>query len=231
MTARFIVLEAIDLAGKTTQINALADVLRSRGLSVATVAYPDRRAKLTGDLIERFLIGTLPLVADPEGDPIGQMLAGQVIFSLNRREVAARLTALLDRHDVVLSSRYQLAGRVYAEAGGVQPAAITRIHAELEGDLTRPDLTLVMDLDPASVVDRPRDGGLDMFERDRTLQARVRAAYRRIAVYDPSVRIIDGSGTPDVVTTRFLAVIDGVFPSLAKRALQTQKASTASEKR
>jgi dTMP kinase len=204
MSGRFIVLEAVDLAGKSTQLALLRTALEARGLRVAEIAYPDRTAPGTGAAIDAFLAGRLDLVADPAGDPAGQMLAGQRLFSLNRREVAPRLESLLADHDVVVASRYALSARAYARAGGVAGAAIDALHAELESDLRRPDLTLVLDLDPDGLAARPRAGGLDAFEADRKLQRRVRAAYRELAEGDPAVVVIDASGDPMAVHRRIM---------------------------
>jgi len=202
MSGRFVVLEAVDLAGKSTQLRLLRAGLERRGLRVAEIAYPDRDAPETGAPIGAFLAGGLALVSDPAADPVGQMLAGQRLFSLNRREVAPRLERLIAEYDVVIASRYALSARAYARAGGVPGAVIDALHEEREGDLRRPDLTLVLDLDTDDLARRPRAEGLDAFESDRALQRRVRAAYRELAAADPTIMIIDAQGSPNEVAGR-----------------------------
>jgi dTMP kinase len=211
---RFIVIEGVDLLGKSTQLARAEDAARSRGLRVAVTSFPVRTAPVTGGPIERFLAGELPLVTNPETDPVGQMLAGQVLFSLNRREAAPELRDLIARHDLVLASRYTLSARAYAIAGGVNPAVITRVHRDLEGDLPRPDLTIVLDADTDVLAERPRTGGLDAFERDRELQRRVRTAYAALAVSDRRVELVDAAGTPDEVAARVVALLceKGMLP-------------------
>ena len=215
----FVVIEGVDLLGKSTQLARAEDAARASGLSVAVTSFPVRTAPVTGSPIERFLAGELSLVVDPAGDPVGQMLAGQALFSLNRREAAPELRALLAGHDLVIASRYALSARAYAIAGGVPPAVITRLHRDLEGDLPRPDLTIVLDADPDTLTGRPRAGGLDAFEQDRGLQQRVRAAYTALAVADRRVELVDAAGTPDEVAARVAALLvaKGILPGRGRR--------------
>lgn len=208
MSGRFLVIEAVDLAGKTTQLALLQEAFERRGMRVGVIGYPDREAPETGAKIDEFLAGRLALVEDPSADPVGQMFAGQRLFSLNRREAAPRLARLLDDRDVVIASRYALSARAYARAGGVDGAAIDALHEELESDLPKPDLTLVLDLDPDGLEARPRGGGLDTFESDRALQRRVRDAYRELAAADRSIVLVDARGSADHVHRELLREID-----------------------
>lgn len=225
LPGRLVVIEAIDLAGKTTQTEALASALRQHGRKVAITGYPDRSAPITGRLIERFLAGpeVLPLVgglddADPEVAKAAhyrRMIVGQTMFALNRREVAGELEQMVRDNEVVISSRYQLSGRVYALAGGVRPDDIDTLIQSIEGDLRRADSTFVVDVDPAVVIDRPRDGGLDAFERDREFQVRVREHYLAIADVDHSVIIVPGGGSREEVGEALVSAFFSVFPELA----------------
>jgi dTMP kinase len=197
----FLVLEAVDLAGKSTQLRALAERLRQRGLKVAEISYPVRLAPLTGPMIESYLAGQL--LSKRAGV---EMLLAQALFSLNRREAAPVLEALLASHDLVLSSRYQLSGRAYAEGGGVPPEEVTLLQAALEQGLRQPDLTLILDLDPAALVARPRSIGRDRHEVNPILQAGVRTAFQR--ALGERVWLIDASGEPEQVTLTILAAYE-----------------------
>ena len=198
----FVVLEAVDLAGKSTQLAALAEVLRARALSVVTIGFPDRSLPLTGPLIDGYLAGrALTAPADP-----AEAMIVQGLFSLNRREAATEVLALLADHDLVLCSRYNLSGLVYAEANGLEAERIEALQAGLEIDLPQPDLTFVLDLDPGVLRTRPRSGGLDRFEADLALQERVRAIYQRRA--DERIRLVDASGDPAAVNANLLAAYE-----------------------
>jgi dTMP kinase len=218
-----IVLESVDMGGKSSQLTALAQRFRRAGRKVTLTAYPDRDAPLTGGLLRGLLAGEISLVAgldapaqaQREAARLAQMHLTQAIFSLNRREVAARLERLLAGHDVVISDRYRHSGRAYAEAIGISAAQIEALHNGLEGDLRQPDLVLVLDVDPRLAAARRSDAERDAFDSDLELQLGVRAAYQRIAAADPRVRLVDGSGTPEEVTRRLWQAIAEALPELS----------------
>lgn len=211
---RLLAIEGIDRTGKSTQLDRIAAIARARGLRVAVTAYPVRSGTATGPLIDRFLHGELSLIVDPSADPVGQAFAGQLLFSLNRREAADALRLLLAEHDLVLTGRYALSARAYAIASGVPPAAITRLHRDLEWDLPTPDRTLVLDADPVLLAQRERPGAIDAFDADLELQERVRDAYTILAVAERNVELVDAEGEPDVVTGRIVSALEtaGLLP-------------------
>jgi thymidylate kinase len=213
----FVDIEAIDRGGKTTCINqALAD-LRALGWSVGEMAYPDRAAPVTGPLIDDFLPDRMdPASAEALGEnyDLIKALLGQELFCLNRREVSAKLEYLLATNDLVISSRYQLSGRVYGEGLGIPAAQMNALITALEPGLRQPDLTLVIDLDPQVVANRPRAGGLDRHERDFGLQERVAAGFRHYATLDSSVVLVDGSGDAVTVKTKLLNKLFESYPYL-----------------
>ena len=209
----FVVLEAIDRAGKTTNSAGLLTALREAGRRVALTAYPNREAPLTGWLIQPFLDGHLPMVAgSTRADARTRMLMGQQLFALNRREMAPHLEMLLADHDLVLCSRYQLSGRVYALGGGVPADDLDALFA-IEADLRRPDLTIVIDVDPGVTMARERDD-LDTFDSNETLQRATRNAYVAAAEADPSIVLIDGTGDIATVRARITATVAARFPDL-----------------
>ena len=200
MTGQLIALEAIDRAGKSTALDGVASALRADGLTVVLRGLPDRTAPVTGPAIERFLRDTALTASG--GD--AELLVGQALFCLNRRETASATDADLASHDIVLVSRSALAGQAYAIAGGIAPADIVALQAALEWDVPRPSLVVLLDVDPDRVAARERAGGLDRFERDRDLQRAVRAAYLALAASHPELRVIDADADPAAVVARIL---------------------------
>lgn len=201
------------MAGKTTQLRAIGAALSARGLRVAQISYPTEaeHEPLTAPLIAAFRAGGLRLAEDPALN----MLLIQELFCLNRREAAGRLGQLLADNDVVVSARYQLSGLAYGEAGGIDPAVGACLQNGLEADLRRPDLTVLVDIDPASLAARRAGTEQDVLDRDLDFQGRVRSAYLRLAAGRPDVVVIDGRGQPDEITARALATIDQRLPELA----------------
>ncbi len=255
--ALFIDIEAIDRAGKTTLISTLVERIAAAGWSVVETEYPDRRAPLTGALIDDFLRDSMNMVdhdamlaqgnprlleafrdAFPSaeftldlggGDPrwrtfeaaaseaeytARHTLLGQELFCLNRRECSSKLEYLVATHDVVVTSRYQLSGKVYGEGLGIPRAQMVKLVDSLEPDLRKPDLTLVIDVDADAVANRPRKGGLDRHERDFGLQHRVAAIFREYAQTDPSIVLVDGSSDIAENQERLIAALDARHPEL-----------------
>jgi thymidylate kinase len=191
------------MTGKSTQLRAIVAAARQRGIAVESVAFPFADTA-TAPLIERFKAGELRL----HHDPARQTLVGQALFSLNRVEAAERLRALIGANDLVVASRYADSGRAYAVAGGVPLEEVRALHAALEDGLPEPHLVAVLDLDPVGLTSRPREHGLDAFDRDTALQERVRGAYAAMAAQDARLRLVDASGTAAAVTGRLLALLE-----------------------
>jgi thymidylate kinase len=167
--------ETIDSSGKKEQSARLVAALRERGFRVGHLVFPDRpdngaepvglTQRSTGALITAYLFGQLKLIEERDSlfrnpplcdlskdDKVG--IAGvieekifQVLQSVNRREVVFREGGLLDLLgdcDVVVVERL-LSARAYGVAYGVSRVEIDA----LEGDLPKPDLSVLLDVDPA----------------------------------------------------------------------------------
>lgn len=229
--ALFVNLEAVDRAGKSTQLAAVASALRGRGLRVAVFAFPNRPStsplphpshRATGVLMDRYLreevsfvhlsdtlfhrlgdcldadfaaaYGDLPRPALSERTK--EVLRGlveeklyQVVNSVNRREHLEELEAALadPGTDVVLAVRLQSAW-AYGVAKGVSPVQLRA----LEGDLPSPDLTVLLEVDPAVARARRGDDAPDRYEADGDYQATVRARYRELAREDADASRAEG---------------------------------------
>ncbi len=114
------------------------------------------------------------------------------------------------RGDWVITDRFADSSRVYQGAA----RASLRDLVEALHDLTirlEPDLTFVIDLDPAISLGRGRArGGIeDRFEgMGLTFQQRLRDGFLALAAEAPQrIRVIDGSGSEDEVAARVLAAL------------------------
>jgi thymidylate kinase len=167
--------ETIDSSGKKEQSARLVAALRERGLRVGHLVFPDRpdnggepsglTQRSTGRLITAYLFGQLKLIEERDSlfrnPPLCDLSKDdkvdiasvieekifQVLQSVNRREVVFReggLLDLLDSCDVVVVERL-LSARAYGVAYGVSRVEIDA----LEEDLPKPDLSVLLDVDPA----------------------------------------------------------------------------------
>lgn len=203
---RFLVLDGIDGAGKSSQMTALVDWLRSTGRRVVSCRDPGSTAG--GDAIRGILLDRHEIQLAPTAEMLLYMAARAQL-------VAEVIRPALDRGDWVVSDRYLLANIVYqGYAGGLDPETIRNIGGVATGGVM-PDLVLVLDVD-LETASRRLARPLDKLEsRGSDYRERLRAGFRAEADRDPArIEIIDASVTVDEVAARIRRAISGRFPEL-----------------
>lgn len=148
---RFIAFEGGEGCGKSTQARLLADALRKRGVAVELTREPGGTPG--AEAIRALLL-------DPPGEGWGPQ-AEALLFAAARADHVARLIrpALAVGHWVVCD-RFVDSSRAYqGGAGGIGDEAVRTLHEIGSGGL-RPDLTILLTVDPATAIDRilARDG-------------------------------------------------------------------------
>lgn len=201
---RFIALDGIDGAGKSSQIAALVDWLRSGGRTV--VACRDPGSTPAGDAIRAILLDRHDLHVDPTAEMLLYMAARAQL-------VAEVVRPALDRGDWVVSDRYLLANVVYqGHAGGLDPEAIRRVGAVATGGLM-PDLVLLLDVDletAASRLARPLD---KLENRGDAYRRRLREGFlAEAARADDTIAVVDAGGDIAAVAGRIRAAVATRFP-------------------
>ena len=202
---RLIAFEGGEGAGKSTQIGLLADHLAQRGIATLTTREPGGTPE--GRELRRLLLGTEGAEWRPMAETL-LMVADRVqhIERVIAPALAAGTTVLTDRF-VGSTLAYQGAGR------GIPEAFIRTLHREACGDL-RPDLTIVLDLDPRAGLARSRRrlaaSGSDeaRFEAlDLAFHDRVRQAFLGLAAGPHRAAVIDASGSVEAVATAVRAAV------------------------
>ncbi|MDV8000882.1 dTMP kinase [Rhodococcus sp. IEGM 1408] len=185
MSARLVVVEGLDGAGKNTLTTALVGELTDRGVSVGRLAFP-RYGTLHADLAADALHGGQAGTADSPH-------AMALLFAMDRHAALGELRELRAEHDVVLLDRYVASNAAYTAArlGPGREAEVVDWIGALEFDrlgLPAPDLQLLLDTPVAVAAARAgsreaADPGRtrDRYERDAALQAATGEAYRRLA--------------------------------------------------
>jgi len=197
MRGVLIAIEGLDQSGKETQSRRLREWFERNGRRVETLDFPCYTSRIAGE-IAAALRGEREYAAD----------ALQLLFITNRYEYRARIEAWLAEGVVVICDRYLASSVAYGEAQDLDAAWLT----DAQKYLPQPDVTVLLDIAPATAVAR-KATGRDRFERDLALLARVRASYARQAD-GPSWLRVDGERSKDEVTA---AVIAGVTSRLASR--------------
>ncbi len=207
MPPRFIVLDGMDGAGKSSQVGPLATWLEGCGRQVVTCRDPGSTG--VGDAIRAILLDRRDLSLDPTSEMFLYMAArAQLLAEVVRPALA--------RGAWVVSDRFLLSNVVYqGHAGGLDPATLWRVGDVATGGLA-PDLVLVFDVDletAARRMNRPLD---KLEDRGDEYRERLRAGYLHEAAADPTrIRVIDASGPPDAVGDLVRAAIKERFSELA----------------
>jgi len=190
MAGRFITLEGIEGAGKSTVARFVREWLTERGLAVVATREPGGTP-----LAER----VRHLVLDRGGEPVTPVVETLLMFASRGIHLNNLIRPALARGEWVVCDRFTDATRAYQGAGrGVNREWIEQLANAVHGDL-QPDRTLLLDL-PVAVGQaraRQRSGAAptDRFEEEpEVFFERVRGEYLRLATAEPRrFRILDAS--------------------------------------
>jgi dTMP kinase len=186
---RFVVLEGIDGSGKSTQARLLAEWLRASGRAVTLTREPG--GTLLGERLRAIILDRAIDCA-----PRAELL---MILAARAQHVAEVILPALQAGAMVVSDRFSLSSLAYQGYGrGLPLDEIRAADAAATGGV-RPDLTLVIDVPLETVLARVGERA-DRFEGDgREFLQQVISGYRCLAAEDPTVRLIDGTGTVEAV--------------------------------
>jgi dTMP kinase len=212
---RFIVLEGIDGAGKSSQLPALVEWLRNTGRRVVTCRDPGSTA--TGDAIRRILLDDSGIAVAPTAEMLLYMAArAQLVAEVVRPALAAGTW--------VVSDRFLPANVVYqGHAGGLDAEVVRRVE---------PDLVVLLAIDAATArarLTRPLD---KLESRGEDYRARLVAGYAAEARRDPDrFAVVDARRPPDAVASAIRAVITERFGSGRAGAERSRSGSPVPERR
>ncbi len=202
---RLISFEGIDGSGKSTQAEQIELYLRGKGFEVKLFREPGGTP--LGEAVREILLS-------PRGSDIAMDgLSEYLLFAASRAELTGKvIKPLLDRSCTVLLDRYGDSSLAYQGYGrGVDIDIIRRVNRLATGGL-KPDLTVLLDLDPDTALsrinrasDRIEQYGADFFRK-------VREGYLTLAEAEPDrFRVVDASLDVDVITGQILMHIESLF--------------------
>jgi dTMP kinase len=189
----WITLEGGDGSGKTTQAVRLEEWLRSQGREVLRTREPG--GSEVGDLIR-------DIVLHHRGDIAPR--AEALLYAADRaHHVATVVRPALERGEVVIQDRYLDSSVAYQGAGRVLDADEVRGLSLWAAEGALPDLTVLLDLDPAVARRRldSADKPFDRLEAEREeFHQRVREAYLGLAAAEPErFLVVDAAQDPATI--------------------------------
>jgi dTMP kinase len=195
---RFISLEGIDGAGKSSHVQALADWLRARGDEVVLTREPGG-TPLAERLRELFL-----------HQPMDALTEALLVFAARRDHLRQCIEPALARGATVLCDRFTDATFAYQGGGrGFDLAVLAQLEQWVQQG-RQPDLTLWFDLAPALAAERRGQAREpDRLEsQDEAFFARVRAGYAARAAADPARFVrIDAAQPREAVWAQIVAAM------------------------
>jgi len=196
---KFITLEGVDGAGKSTHLDFIAEWLRARGHEVVVTREPGGTP--LGEILRDLL-----LHRDMDADT--ELL---LMFAARQAHLSQLILPSLARGAWVLSDRFTDASYAYQCGGrGLVEARVAALEAWVQQGF-QPDLTLVFDV--SAEIAAARRGAArtaDRFEREAdAFFERVRAAYLMRAAAEPRrIRVVDASPAIRAVQLNVIACLE-----------------------
>ncbi|MGW5199346.1 dTMP kinase [Streptomyces spiralis] len=200
----FIALEGGDGAGKSTQAEALADWIRSKGHEVVVTREPG--ATPVGKRLRSILLDVSSAGLSHRAEAL--------LYAADRAEhVDTVVRPALERGAVVISDRYIDSSVAYQGAGrDLSPTEIARINRWATNGLV-PHLTVLLDVSPDVARERFTEAPDRLESEPAEFHARVRSGFLTLAAADPGrYLVVDAGQEPEAVTTVVRHHLDQMLP-------------------
>ncbi len=202
VAGKFITLEGVDGAGKSTHLAWLVARLRARGLAVVQTREPGGTP--LGEKLRELLLY----------EPMHLETEALLMFAARREHLERVIRPALARGEWVVCDRFTDATFAYQGGGrGLSPDKLAVLEDWVQEGL-QPDLTLLFDLPVAVAARRMASAAreLDRFEQEEAdFHERVRAAYLRRAAEAPGrIRVIDGGQSIEAIKKQLEEIITSV---------------------
>ncbi|GAD29138.1 dTMP kinase [Photobacterium leiognathi] len=195
MIGKFIVIEGLEGAGKSTAINQVMDTLAQHGINDPVSTREPGGTPLAEQM--------RALVKEGHPDePLTDMAELLLLYAARIQLVDNVIKPALNQGKWVVGDRHDMSSQAYQGGGrGFDKALMENLRDTVLGDF-RPDLTIYMDIDPELGLQRARGrGALDRIEKmNIDFFHRARARFLELSENQPNVIIIDASQTLEEVT-------------------------------
>ncbi|QKW50861.1 dTMP kinase [Streptomyces buecherae] len=200
----FIAFEGGDGAGKSTQVTAIAEWIRSKGHEVVVTREPGATA--IGKRLRSILLDVASAGLSHRAEAL--------LYAADRAEhVDSVVRPALERGAVVISDRYIDSSVAYQGAGrDLSPTEIARISRWATDGLV-PHLTVLLDVSPEAARERFTEAPDRLESEPAEFHQRVRAGFLTLAAAAPArYLVVDASQEPEAVSTVVRHRLDQVLP-------------------
>ena len=184
---KFISIEGVEGAGKSTNIEANKQYLVGKEIDFVVTREPG--GTVLAEKIRRLLLH----ISDDAPAELTELL---LIFAARAQHIEKVIQPALENGRSVICDRFTDATYAYQGGGrGLKTSVISELESMVQGEL-RPDLTIILDLDPEAGLVRAKERGeLDRFETEKDeFFEKVRSAYLDIAISNPDRCFVINAG-------------------------------------
>ncbi|WP_318423439.1 dTMP kinase [Photobacterium leiognathi] len=203
MIGKFIVIEGLEGAGKSTAINQVMDTLAQHGINDPVSTREPGGTPLAEQM--------RALVKEGHPDePLTDMAELLLLYAARIQLVDNVIKPALNQGKWVVGDRHDMSSQAYQGGGrGFDKALMENLRDTVLGDF-RPDLTIYMDIDPELGLQRARGrGALDRIEQmNIDFFHRARARFLELSENQANVIIIDASQTLEQVTAALRSALN-----------------------
>ncbi|MCS0639253.1 dTMP kinase [Streptomyces sp. LP05-1] len=220
-TGFFIALEGGDGAGKSTQVETLAEWIRAKGHEVVVTREPG--ATPMGKRLRSILLDISSAGLSNRAEAL--------LYAADRAEhVDSLVRPALARGAVVISDRYIDSSVAYQGAGrDLSPTEIARISRWATGGLV-PHLTVLLDVSPETARERFTEAPDRLESEPAEFHRRVRAGFLALAAADSSrYLVVDAGRRPEEVATVVRHRLDQLLPLSEAEIKAREEARRAAE--
>ncbi|MFJ1614005.1 dTMP kinase [Streptomyces sp. NPDC088251] len=220
-TGFFLALEGGDGAGKSTQVEALAEWIRAKGHEVVVTREPG--ATPVGKRLRSILLDVSSAGLSHRAEAL--------LYAADRAEhVDSVVRPALERGAIVISDRYIDSSVAYQGAGrDLSPTEIARISRWATSGLV-PHLTVLLDVDPETARERFTEAPDRLESEPPEFHARVRSGFLTLAAADPTrYLVVDAGQDPEAITTVVRHRLDQLLPLSEAEIKAQEEARKAAE--
>ncbi len=208
----FVVIEGLDGAGKSTQINLLQDYLGKKRIEYNYLHFPRTDSQFFGEMIARFLRGEFGDISTVDPYIVALLYAG------DRKDAASLIETWIKSGNLVLVDRYVFSNIAFQCAKLMDPEKrellkkwILKLEYEYY-NIPKPDINLFLDVPfkfTAQRLSNAREGSerdylngkQDIHEANLEFQNRVREIYLQEVDSNKKIEIINCSESNDKILT------------------------------
>lgn len=209
MEGKFITIEGGDGTGKSTQVKLLADYLAKKGLKIVTTKEPGGTE--VGLEIRRLLVCG-------DKDKMDAIAEALLYFADRHIHLEKKIWPAMQRGEVVISDRFAdstVAYQCYGYGQRIKREIIDEIYKIAVGDF-KPDLTIVLDIDPKIGLQRSFAKADGMAEKELRFEGReldfhnnLRKGFLEIAASEPDrCVVLDANKSVDELHKDIVTVVE-----------------------